>query len=169
MALLVPDKGLEPLRLAAREPKSRVSANSANPANNWGELNWLSYSRRTFLLSKEFCGFYIQCLHHKAFCIKWVSRKPSLFSNLYFVDIFILAFSWLEVRKRNTRQSLQHDPRKAITELVSKPLRNNIVSTFYFSSWIRTLGITLSSKRPEHIFTLLWRYGDLGAQHLRGL
>ena len=52
-------------------------------------------------------------------------------------------------------------PRKAITELVSKPLRNNIVSTFYFSSWIRTLGITLSSKRPEHIFTLLWRYGDL--------
>lgn len=90
---MVPDKGLEPLRLAAREPKSRVSANSANPANNWGELNWLSYSRRTFLLSKEICGFYIRRLHHKALRIKWVSKKPFLFSNLYFVDIFILAFS----------------------------------------------------------------------------
>ena len=56
---MVPDKGLEPLRLAAREPKSRVSANSANPANNWGELNWLSYSRRTFLLSlKNFVVLY---------------------------------------------------------------------------------------------------------------
>ena len=34
-------------------PKPSPYANSGIPAFNCGELNWLSYSRRTFLLSKE--------------------------------------------------------------------------------------------------------------------
>ena len=40
-------------------PKPSPYANSGIPANNWGELNWLSYSRRTFLLSlKNFVVLY---------------------------------------------------------------------------------------------------------------
>ena len=109
-ARLVPDKGLEPLRLAARESRSRVSANSANPANNWGELNWLSYSRRTFLLSKEkFVVLYTtpspQDSSYKVSFQETLSLlKPEFRKHLY------SALSQLEVRKRNSRQSLQCAP-----------------------------------------------------------
>ena len=137
---LVPDKGLEPLRLAAREPKSRVSANSANPANNWGELNWLSYSRRTFLLSKEICGFYIRRLHHKALHIKWVSREPVLLKPVFRRHLY---FSILVAWSEETQYS-------AISSIRSQQ------HTAFFYSWSRVLANICQYGTQRKIKRFVW-------------